>query len=52
MEKKEDHDLLIGMLKDISWIKKAMSNHLKHHFIITMSLLSALLGLITYMVVK
>ena len=43
MEKKEDHDLLISVVKDVSWIKNIMGNHLKHHWGLEVALVIALL---------
>jgi len=40
-EVKTDHDLLISLSKDMSWLKQIMSNHLKHHWAITIIALGA-----------
>ena len=41
-----DHDLLMRIDERLKAIEKSLSNHLKHHWAITMALLAAVLGLI------
>ena len=31
IEGKSDHDLLVCVYRDLCWVKKILSNHLKHH---------------------
>ena len=49
-----DHDLLVSVSKDIEWLKKIMSNHLAHHWILTVcvagAMLTALGTLIMYII--
>ena len=40
----DERDLLIAMQQDICWLKKIMSNHLAHHWCITVSVAGALLA--------
>lgn len=40
----DDHDLLIKLGEDICWIKKILSNHLKHHWAITLGACTAAIG--------
>lgn len=47
----EDHDILVGLEKDMSWLKKIMGNHLKHHWAVTITMCSAVLGLITALII-
>lgn len=44
--KDSDHDLLIRIDERVQKIDKCLSNHLRHHWAITMALLAAVLGLI------
>ncbi len=38
----------IGRIEtDVCWLKKAMSNHLKHHFMITLAAITTTVGAIT-----
>ena len=46
-----DHDLLIGLVKDMCWLKKIMGNHLRHHWATELTLLTMVGGLITAVVV-
>ena len=41
MEEKSDHDLLLGLVKDSCWTIKILSNHLKHHWLITLAACAA-----------
>lgn len=49
-EEQSDHDLLIVMNTKLDILEKQFSNHLKHHFLFTLSAwgvtLAALIGLI------
>jgi len=38
-----DHDLLIGLAKDMCWLKQMMTNHFRHHWAITVVCVGALL---------
>ena len=53
-EKVTDHDLLISLSNDMTWIKKMFSNHLAHHWVITIcvagSLLTAVGTLLLYII--
>ena len=46
-----DHDILIELKQDMHWIKKITGNHLKHHWVITVTALSATLSAITAIVI-
>jgi len=46
-----DHDILIGLQRDMCWVRKQLENHLRHHFLITLCSLSAALSAITAIVV-
>ena len=46
VDNKSDHDLLTELNVKVDRIESGFSNHLKHHWIITMVLLTSLLGLI------
>lgn len=37
----DDHDILVELKNDMCWIKKALSNHLKHHWLITLGACTA-----------
>lgn len=52
LSKMNDHDLLLTLCRDSCWIKKTLSNHLKHHFLITITALGAFFTLLTVLVVK
>jgi len=41
-----DHDVLVKIDNDLCWVKKMLENHLKHHFLITLTSLSAALSAI------
>ncbi len=41
-----DHDLLIEVNERTKSLKTILCNHLKHHFVINMVLLTAMLGLV------
>jgi hypothetical protein len=51
-----DHDLLVSLSRDVSWLKKIMSNHLAHHWIITISVAASMLTaigvLVMYIITK
>jgi len=51
---KTDHDLLISLSNDMSWLKKITANHLSHHWVLTIgvvgSMLSALGVLVLYII--
>jgi len=32
-----DHDLLVKVAQDVEWLKTSFKNHLKHHFLATLS---------------
>lgn len=38
-----DHDMLITIARDTCWLKKEISNHLKHHFAINIAVITAIL---------
>lgn len=48
--KDSDSKLLIRIDERLKAIERGFSNHLKHHFLVTMTLLAALLGLITALI--
>jgi len=52
MNNPTDHDLLVRLVNDMCWLKKIVSNHLRRHFLISITLLGAVLSLITYLVLK
>jgi hypothetical protein len=39
-----DHDLLIGLVQDMGWLKEQIANHLNHHWALTIALMIALVG--------
>lgn len=39
-----DHDILIELQRDVCWIKKNLSNHLKHHWMLTIALCTVTVG--------
>jgi hypothetical protein len=41
-----DHDLLVRIDERLKKVDTCLSNHLKHHFMITMVLLATVLGLV------
>ena len=43
---KTDHDILLALEADMRWLKKIMSNHLRHHWMITIVLLTGIIALI------
>jgi hypothetical protein len=49
-EKVNDHDLLIAITQDMCWLKKMFSNHLAHHWAITLAVAVSALGAITSLV--
>jgi len=50
MEQK-DHDILLGLQRDMCWIKKQLANHLKHHWMLTLSMAGVLaVGIVTVLV--
>jgi len=55
-EKVNDHDLLVALQQDMCWLKKIMSNHLAHHWMVTvsvtLSMLSAIGCLLMYIISK
>ncbi len=40
-ENKSDHDMLLQLCTDVCWLKKIMGNHIKHHWMLTIVLVSA-----------
>ena len=47
-----DHDILIALKNDMGWLKTQISNHLKHHFAMTLAAFgSALTAIIALVVV-
>ena len=45
-----DHDLLTKLSVDMDWLVKIVGNHLKHHWIITVTAFSAALSAITALI--
>ena len=45
-----DHDLLIRIETDTKWLKCQFANHLKHHFLISLCSIGAMLTAITALV--
>ena len=41
-----DHDLLIGLNEKVDTLTKQFTNHLAHHWTVTIVLLTSLLGLV------
>lgn len=41
MDNKSDHDLLLQLCTDVKWLKHIMSNHIKHHWMLTVALAAA-----------
>ena len=39
-----DHDILLTLYNDMKWIKRLMDNHLDHHRVITLALITSLLA--------
>jgi hypothetical protein len=52
MTEKKDHDILIELSRDVCWLKKAISNHLKHHWAVELALLGAVITLIVTLIVR
>jgi len=44
MEEESDHDLLIALCRDVTWLTDAMKNHLKHHWMLEIGLVIILAG--------
>lgn len=44
MEDDTDHDLLIGLVKDMFWLRDSFRNHLKHHWMLEIGLFLLLAG--------
>ena len=55
-EKVSDHDLLVTLSNDMTWLKKIMGNHLAHHWLITIgiagTLLTAVGTLVLYIITR
>ena len=52
MADETDHDILIKLQADICWIRKQLSNHLKHHWMLTLSLAGIVLAGVVTIIVK
>lgn len=38
----DDHDILTGLVKEVSWIKNNLGNHIKHHWMLEIALIALL----------
>lgn len=50
-DKATDHDILLQLYNDVNWIKKLMSNHLRHHWAITLAAIGAAISALLALVV-
>ena len=53
-ENKSDHDLLVMVVNDMCWVKKAMKNHLAYHlrlFFAELAVVGSLLGAMILLII-
>lgn len=48
----DDHDLLIEAITILKELQKSFDNHIKHHWMLTIPLLMAVVGLIITLLIK
>jgi len=46
-----DREILIALTNDMIWVKKILSNHLRHHWALTLSLTGITVGTIVSLVI-
>ncbi len=51
MSDANDHDILLKLERDVSWVKEMLGNHLKHHWAITLGACTTTFGVIVTIII-